>query len=185
MLISQEKFEVSEIGFSINVPKGWLKIENNEVLENLKSFDFTKTQLEEMLASNNSSYDLVTYVKYHPSKYKGLIPTIKIRTRNVESKSIEEFLKVIEVANLETRKTLNNFEYINEPELYNISGINVVKFSSRFSLINDSIQYTAISYSYYILKSGYYISVNFIEDYKINANMKLYAKLAKSISLDN
>jgi hypothetical protein len=175
---------VKEIGFSMKIPVDWLEMKNNEVLDNLDNFEFTEKQKRNLLSSNNSANELVTYYKYHPSKFNGIIPTIKIRTRNVNSKTIAEFLKVIEASNNEVSKTFKNFEYQTKPEVITISGKEVVSFSVKFVLSHNGKESSVVSKSYYILKNGYYISINFIEELNKEKNDFLFNELLDSIKLN-
>jgi hypothetical protein len=181
---AQERFEVKQIGFSMDAPVNWLEVENKEVLQNLENFDFTEEERKKMLSSNNSANELVTYYKYHPSKFNGIIPTIKIRTRNVNSKTIAEFLKVIEASNNEASKTLKNFEYQSQPEVITISGKEVVSFSVKFVLSHNGKESSVVSKSYYVLKNGYYISINFIEELNKEKNDFFFNELLDSIRLN-
>jgi hypothetical protein len=181
---AQERFEVKQIGFSMDAPVNWLEVENKEVLQNLENFDFTEEERKKMLSSNNSANELVTYYKYHPSKFNGIIPTIKIRTRNVNSKTIAEFLKVIEASNNEASKTLKNFEYQSKPEVITISGKEVVSFSVKFLLSHNGKESSVVSKSYYVLKNGYYISINFIEELNKEKNDFFFDELLDSIRLN-
>ncbi|MDP2160538.1 MAG: hypothetical protein Q8K02_08665 [Flavobacterium sp.] len=180
---AQEKFEVKEVGFSMNVPFEWIEVKNNEVLNNLDNFDFTKEQKSKLLTSSNSANELVTYYKYHPSKFNGIIPTVKVRTRSVNSKSIDEFLKVIELSNNEASKTLKNFKYQKEPELITVSGKQVVSFSVKFELSHNGKESNVVSSSYYVLKNGYFISINFIEELNKENNEIFFKELLSSIEL--
>jgi hypothetical protein len=181
---AQERFEVKQIGFSMDAPVNWLEVENKEVLQNLENFDLTEEERKKMLSSNNSANELVTYYKYHPSKFNGIIPTIKIRTRNVNSKTIAEFLKVIEASNNEASKTLKNFEYQSKPEVITISGKEVVSFSVKFVLSHNGKESSVVSKSYYVLKNGYYISINFIEELNKEKNDFFFNELLDSIRLN-
>lgn len=181
---AQDKFEVKEIGFSMKVPLDWIEVKNKEVLDNFDNFDFTEEQKRKLLSSSNSANELVTYYKYHPSKFNGIIPTIKIRTRNVNSKSIAEFLKVIEASNNEVSKTLKNFEYHKKPEVITVSDKQVVSFSVKFLLNHNGKESSVVSKSYYVLKNGYYISINFIEELYKENNDVLFNELVGTIHLN-
>lgn len=167
----------------MNVPFEWIEVKNNEVLNNLDNFDFTKEQKSKLLTSSNSANELVTYYKYHPSKFNGIIPTVKVRTRSVNSKSIDEFLKVIELSNNEASKTLKNFKYQKEPELITVSGKQVVSFSVKFELSHNGKESNVVSSSYYVLKNGYFISINFIEELNKENNEIFFKELLSSIEL--
>jgi hypothetical protein len=181
---AQERFEVKGIGISIKVPQDWLEMKNSEILDNLNNYDFTEEQKRNLLSSNNSANELVTYYKYNPSKFNGIIPTIKIRTRNTSSKSIAEFLKFIEASNNEVRKTLKNFEYQIKPEVITLSGKKVVSFSVKFVLIHNGKEKSIVSKSYYVLKNGYYITINFIEEFNKENNEVFFNELINTIQLD-
>ena len=180
---AQERFEVKQIGFSMDAPVNWLEVENKEVLQNLENFDFTEEERNKLLSSNNSANEIVTYYKYHPSKFNGIIPTVKIRTRNVNSKTLTEFIKLIENSNVQVSKTLKNFEYQKKPEIIILSGKQIISFTIKFTLSHDGKECPIVSYSYYVLKNGYYISINFIEDYTTENNFEFFQSILNSIQL--
>lgn len=183
LLHSQERFDLKQIGFSMDVPVNWLEVENKEVLQNLENFDFTEEEKKKLLSSNNSANEIVTYYKYHPSKFNGVIPTVKIRTRSVNSKTLTEFTKLIENSNVQVSKTLKNFEYQNKPEIITLSGKQIISFTIKFTLSHNGKECPIVSHSYYILKDGYYISVNFIEDYTTENNFEFFQSIVNSIQL--
>lgn len=181
----QDRFKVKNIGFSINVPEYWISMENEAILKNLNQYDFTEKQMGELLKSNNSAVDLATYTKYDPKKYRGIIPTIKIRIHNNQTDNIKDFLTVIEKSTESTKKALTNFRFINHPTIVEISKHKVVQFSVQFSLKNGGVDYEIISKSYYIPKKGHFISLNFIEEIGKEDNQLLFEELIKSIQLIN
>lgn len=182
---SQERLEIKKLGFSMDVPKSWISLNNDEILKNLDNFDFTDEQLEELLKSNNSSFNISTYTKYDPKKYNGIIPTIKIRTILNQTKDSKEFLKFVQDSNESAKKTYTNFRFIDNPSIVQISNKDVVKFSVQFLLKNQGKDYEIKSNSYYILRKGYYISLNFIEEVGKENNNSFFEKLIQSIKLTN
>ena len=181
----QARFEVKNIGFSIEVPENWIPMENEAILKNLNQYDFTEKQMEELLKSNNSAVDLATYTKYDPKKYKGIIPTIKIRTHINQTDNMKDFVGIIEKSAESTKKALTNFRFINRPVITEISKHKAVQFSVQFTLKNGSVDYEIISRTYYIPKKGYFISLNFIEEVGKEDNQLLFEELIKSVQLIN
>lgn len=181
----QDRFEVKNIGFSIDVPKNWVPMENEAILKNLNQYDFTEKQMEELLKSNNSAVDLATYTKYDPKKYRGIIPTIKIRTHINQTDNITDFMAVIEKSTESTKKALTNFRFVNHPAIAEISKHKAVRFSVRFTLKNGSVDYEIISRTYYIPKKGYFISLNFIEEVGKEDNQLFFEELIKSVQVIN
>jgi len=179
----QEKLDIKRIWFSIDIPKNWTTIQNDEILKNLNNFEFTDEQINHLFKSNNSSVNLATFVKYNPKTYAGIIPTIKIRTRESEVANLQDFLKQIQNSNEELKKTLDDFKFIDNPTLIELSRKKVVKFSVQFHLKKDDHIFTISSRSYYIPKDGYYISLNFIEEIGKEDNSILFENLIKTISL--
>lgn len=55
----------------------------------------------------------------------------------------------------------------------------------QFLLKNQGKEYEIKSNSYYILRKGYYISLNFIEEVGKENNNSLFEKLIQSIKLTN
>ena len=179
----QEKLELKKLGFSMDVPKDWISINEDAIIKNLNRYDFTDKQLNELLKSNNSAVNISSYTKYDPKKHKGIIPTIKIRTIFNPTKNSADFLKYVEASNESGKKALDNFKFIEKPIIIKISNQDVVKFSLKFSLKNAGDIYEIVSNSYYIPKNGYYISLNFIEQIGKENNKQLFEKLIKSIQL--
>ncbi|WP_310379413.1 hypothetical protein [Flavobacterium sp.] len=182
---SQDRFEVKSIGFSINVPENWIPMENEAILKNLNQYDFTEKQMAELLKSNNSAVDLATYTKYDPKKYRGIIPTIKIRTHINQTNNINDFKAVIEKSTENVKKALTNFRFINQPVITEIAKQKAVQFSAQFTLKNGGIDYEIISSTYYIPKKGCFISLNFIEELGKEDNQLLFEELIKSLQLTN
>lgn len=180
---AQKKLDIKRIGFSIDIPEKWIFTSNEEVLKNLDSYDFTDKQLEQLLKSDNSSISLATLVKYNPKTYAGIIPTIKIRTQVSNTNNIEEFIGQLKKSTEDLKKALNDFKYIDNPSVVEISEKKVVKFSVQFNLKQENNSFNICSRSYYILKKGYYISLNFIEEIGKEDNRPLFEDLVKTISL--
>lgn len=180
---SQERFEVKNIGFSIQAPKDWEIAEEKDVLKNIEKFDFSKKQLNDLILTDG--LNLVTYTKYNPKKYAGIIPTIKIRVLKTNAKNIESLLKSVEMSNEEAKKMLIDFTFSKAPTVTKISNSDAVAFSVNFKLKNAGKEYKINSDSFYILRKGYYISINFIEQSDKEDNSKLFEMLAESIILEN
>ncbi|GAA4058162.1 hypothetical protein [Flavobacterium chungnamense] len=182
-IYAQERLVIKKLGFSMEIPSNWISVNNDEILKNLDNYDLSDKQLEELLKSNNSSFNISTYTKYDSKKYNGIIPTIKIRTILNNSSNSAEFLKFVQNSNESAKKALTNFRFIESPVIAQISNNDVVKFSVQFTLINQGKQYEIKSNSYYILRRGYYISLNFIEEIGKEDNSVLFEKLINSIEL--
>ena len=182
---SQKRFEAKKLGFSIDVPKDWITVENEEILKNLNSYDFTQEKLDELLKSNNSSVNLASFTKYDSKKVSGIIPTIKIRTNKNETNNSLDFLKFVSNSTESAKKSLSNFKFIDNPVIIKISNLDVIKFSVQFTLNNGGKEYEIVSNSYYIPKNGYYISLNFIEEFNKEDNKLFFEELIKSIVLTN
>lgn len=180
---SQKRLELKRIGFSMETPEKWLTMNNEEVINNLNKYDFTEEQLDQLLRSDKSSVTLSTFTKYNPKSYSGIIPTIKIRTLFTKIDNQDKFLDYIQQSNNGMKKSYDNFKFIEEPVLVSLSTKKAVKFSVQFTLKNSGKEYEIVSKSYYILKNGYYISLNFIEEVGKEDNSLLFEKLINSIQL--
>lgn len=180
---TQEVFEIKSLGFSMLSPTNWDMIENEEILKNLNLYEFTEDQKSRLILSSASAIDLVTYTKYNPLEYEGIIPTIKVRSRKVTATSVSEFLDFVDASNTQASKTLTNFKYKSKPEIITLSNKQVIRFISTFSLLAKGQEYKIISCSYYILKEGYYLSINFIEEENKENNQEMFNQLINSIKL--
>lgn len=181
---SQEKYEIKELGFSIEIPEKWNKIENEDLKKSLQKFDYSDKTITDYMSKINSSLDFATFLKYNPREYTGVIPTIKIRAAKSKFKDSKILLKSIENSIVKSQKTLKDFKYIEKPSIFKISNHEVVKFSGKYKMTYDEIEYEVIGKSYYILKKGYYIYVNCIENLGKEDNSLLFDKVYKSIQLN-
>jgi len=184
-VFGQDRFEVKNINFSIQVPQDWTVLEEEEVLENVKKFDFKTRQLNELISSHGDGLNLVTYTKYNPKAYAGIIPTVKIRLLKTNAKNIGSFLKSIEMSNNEAKKVFGDFTFIKKPSVVKVSKDDAVSFSVNFKLKKGNNEYKINSDSYYILRKGYYISINFIEQLGKEDNSELFKTLIQSIVSGN
>ncbi|WP_026725181.1 hypothetical protein [Flavobacterium sasangense] len=180
-VISQEKFEIKKIGFSMNSPQGWHVIKDEEALKNLEQYDLTDEQLDLLLKTNTKQ--LITYSKYDPKRVVGIIPTIKVRTMETKSNSIESFIKEVQSSTEDALKIFEDFRFTQQPIPINVSGKKAVKFDVQFTMKNNGKEYKIVSHSYYILLKGYFISLNFIEEVGKEENSKLFDEIFQSIQI--
>jgi|GEM_PF-1397763 len=180
-VISQEKFEIKKIGFSMNSPHGWHVIKDEEALKNLEQYDLTDEQLDLLLKTNTKQ--LITYSKYDPKRVVGIIPTIKVRTMQTKSNSIESFIKEVQSSTEVALKIFEDFRFTQQPIPINVSGKKAVKFDVQFTMKNNGKEYEIVSHSYYILLKGYFISLNFIEQVGKEENSKLFDEIFQSIQI--
>jgi len=180
-VISQEKFQIKRMGFSMNSPHGWFVMKDEQTLKNLEQYDLSDEQLDLLLKTNTKQ--LVTYSKYDPKKVVGIIPTIKVRTMETRSNSIESFVKEIQSSTEDALKIFEDFRFTQQPIVINISGKNAVKFDVQFTMKNNGNEYEIVSHSYYILLKGYFISLNFIEQVGKEENSKLFDEIFHSIQI--
>ena len=180
---SQEKFEVEKMNFSIEKPENWLIFENEEVLKNLEEFDFSKENLDDLIKSSANGIDLVTFLKYDPNIYVGIIPTIKIRSYKTTSKILDSLSVEVNKFLQQGKIPLDNFKIKDSLEVVKILNFNVIKFSVLFTLKRGEKKHEILSKSYYILKDGYFISTNFIEEIDKENNNVFFEALINSIAI--
>jgi len=63
-LFAQEHLELKQFGFAMDAPKGWFKIQEEGLEQNLNRFDLNDEQQAEMLKSLSAASKLVSYYKY-------------------------------------------------------------------------------------------------------------------------
>lgn len=180
--ISQERLDLKKIGFSMDLPNGWFTLKNDEVISNLEKFDLTDEQLKNLLKNESAAVTLLYSTKYNPKKYSGIIPTIKIRTIENKIKEIKTFLEAIKSSNDDIKKSLDNFK-VTEVSAVKISTADAVKLTVEFTMKVAGKDLPIISHSYYILRNGYYISLNFIEEIGKEDNSKLFEDLINSVKI--
>lgn len=182
-MVSQEKLDLKRIGFSMDLPKDWSTLKNDEVIDNLQKFDLADEQLKQLLKNDNGAVTLLCTTKYNPKKYAGIIPTIKIRTIENKVNDFKKFLRSIDASNDDIKKSLDNFKVTEGPSAVKISGADTVKLTVEFTMKLAGKDCPIISHSYYILRDGYYISLNFIEQIGKEDNTALFESLVNSIQI--
>ena len=179
----QERLEIKNLGFSINVPENWNTFPDSEILKNLEKFDFTDEQIINFIKSQNQSVTLGLFTKYDSKNYAGIIPTIKIVMRENPTKSIKDFLSYVKRINEGVKNQLNDFVVVNKPMVQSISGNEVVNSSYRFKLKKGDSNYVIKANTYYIQRGSYFITINFIEELDKENNDLIFDELARSIKL--
>ena len=60
LVFSQDKIELKEFGFSMNNPEGWFAYNSNQIVSNLKQFDFNKDEIDRFSKQVIKSYPFET-----------------------------------------------------------------------------------------------------------------------------
>jgi hypothetical protein len=183
--IAQELLDLEQFGFSAEVPKGWFKTENNDLLENIDRFDLTEAQLDAMLTSFNTAKQFIALHKYEPETRRGIIPTINISIRSTSYKSFGSFKTKIERAGEQFKKLFKNFE-TQPPHVIDLNGTKVWTTKATYDFKDPAGADVKLhSEIIYIYKGKYYISVNFIEEDGKEDNSAVFENLIKTIKLTN
>ena len=182
-VFSQEKIELKDLGFSINSPKDWFAFNKNQVIPNIKNYDFNKDEIDAFSKQVNESVELITLSKYDPTKHYGITPTIKIRVQKNTTKNIVELQKVLELSMKEYESTLPNLHFIEKSNIVTINGYQIIRSVIGFTLKNNDVEYHIKSYMVLIPVGKFYISLNFTDETKED-NSVLYEELINSIQIN-
>lgn len=177
----QEKFKVKVIGFSMNAPKGWCEMKNEEVLESVEKPNLTDEEFEQYIRRDKPT--LVTYTKYDPKDYARIIPTIKLITMKTPHNTIKSLIESVEGLTESAKKTLKNFRFSEEPIALKVSGKDAAKFAVQFTMNKDGNEYEVESHSYHVLMDGYEVLFNLLEEVGSEEDSKLFDEIFQSIKI--
>ena len=120
-VFSQDKIELKEFGFSMNNPEGWFAYNSNQIVSNLKQFDFNKDEIDRFSKQVIKSVEYISLLKYEKGKYSGAIPTINIRVDKNPTKDIFELQKALYLSLEQNKATFTNLYFLRYKNKFLIS----------------------------------------------------------------
>lgn len=159
-------------------------ITDQELVDNFKKIDLSEEEMEKMFATRKGQIVLTAFIKYDPKTRPGLIPKIQI---NVRQKGVVDF-QVFKAAMTQSAKSLKNyfddFEFIQEPDEVEISGIKSVGFVGKFTMkTNDGQVLKARTRVYAIPFKNYFFQVNFTDGQVDEDCTEIFDELLKTIKI--
>ena len=185
LVFGQAVFTNKKIGFSMQEPKNWFVITNEQLKENLQNFEIPEKVLAESAKTSKTTVLLTAYVKYESRKNSELNPKIQIDIRPNPTKDFQKFESSV-IRNAEVvGKAFENFEFIQKPSETVVSGIKSMFFIGKFSIktqgngreLKVRVRVYAIPYK------NYFFQVNFVDGQIEEDNSKLFDELLKTIKI--
>lgn len=141
-------------------PSGWFEMGSQERLANLKKFEFSKKQLNQLLANDKASSVIAVFYRDDPSKTPGIIPTIQVVIRPKPGAPTFEHFKNSIVRSIANTSLLEDFSLIGEVETPEISGIRSVLLHGRFKLVHQSKSYTIKARTFAIPRDDHFLQIS-------------------------
>lgn len=185
LVFCQDKIELKEFGFSMNYPEGWFAYNSNQIVSNLKQFDFNKDEIDRFSKQVIKSVEYISLLKYEKGKYSGAIPTINIRVDKNPTKDILELQKALYLSLEQNKATFTNLHFIEKSNIVDIEGTKIIKTIFSYTLKSENVEYKLKSYKVLIPVGKFYININFIEEENKEDNSILYEELINSIKIIN
>ena len=164
----------------VPLPKSWKNKSDLEVSKNLFKFDFEEKDLQNMLAQHNSNIPVAIYMKYDPSEYAGIIPTIQVNLRPNNTPNFDIFKAMMQQSMSQMGDYFKNFEVISPMQDIMVGGIKGVMFLAKFNLTNGVDVWTIRSWTYAVPVGDYFYQINFSDTADENCE-DLYNELLKDI----
>lgn len=186
MLWGQQTFENKKIGFAMQEPKGWIVASNEELKKNIELLDLSEELLEQAAKTGKSTILLTAYYKYKASKTKGVNPKIQVDIRPKNTKDFQQFKFSITQSAESLKKYFENYEFIEEPNEIEISGIKSIGFVGKFTMKTQNGQELKVRARIYAIPyKSYFFQVNLVDDELGEDNSKLFDELVKTIKIGN
>ncbi|MGI8670508.1 MAG: hypothetical protein ACR2J3_11800 [Aridibacter sp.] len=180
----KETLKNREYGFYMQEPKDWIVGDNKDIAKNINKFDFDDEKFKRMMQTEKGNILLKSYYKYNPKTTAGIIPTIIINLRKNDTKNFEQFKNSISKSAVSFKQYFSDFEFTEEPQEVEISGIRSVFFSGKFSLKKkDGEVLQAKNRTYAIPVEDYFYQVNFSDGQNGEDSTALFDELLKSIKI--
>jgi hypothetical protein len=180
---SQNIFKNESIGFIIEQPNKWIKAEEGQTNENLKSnIKLDEKVLAKLLEQNKGTIQVVSFFKYPIETTAGVIPTIKVNLRSNPYKRFPDFRKGIEESFIGIKKVFPDFKYTTDPFESVIDGKKCITASCIYTLTSNggSEKVKIIVYAIPIKDQFYQIT---LMDTEKDNNAELFEKIVNSIKI--
>lgn len=179
--LAQKTFKNESLGFNIEEPENWILAKNGETVENIKEqIKLDPETLNQLLEQNKGTIQVVTFYKYPIETTAGIIPTIKVSLRKNNSKTFDDFKKVIEESYSGIKKVFSDFKFLTAPIKTKISGLDCVKAVCDYTLKTKNGEEKVRITVYAVPIKNQFYQITFMES-ENEDNTELYNKLAKTI----
>lgn len=185
LVFSQDKIELKEFGFNMSYPEGWFAYNRDQIVSNIKKFDFNKDEIDRFSKQVVKSVEYLSLLKYEKGKYLGAIPTINIRVDKNPTKDILELQKALYLSLEQNKATFANLQFIEKSNIVDIEGTKIIRTIFSYTLKSENVEYKLKSYKVLIPVGKFYININFIEEENKEDNSILYKELINSIKIIN
>lgn len=177
----QNIFKNKSIGFSIEQPGKWIKANEGQTTENLKSnIKLDEKVLVRLLEQNKGTIQVVSFFKYPIETTAGIIPTIKVNLRSNPHKNFADFRKNIEESFIGIKKVFPDFTFTAEPKEDVVDGKKCVTASCVYTLTGNggSAKVKIIVYAIPVKDQFYQVTLMDTEE---DNNTELFKKIVNTI----
>lgn len=163
---AQEIFKNEKYGFSMEEPKGWIKI--------------TDKRLDYNLAGQHG-YHIISFSKFDPKKSVGLNPIISVNA-GVNWRPFEELGSGMMQPRNYKNQTLSGFSPLRTPEIISIQNLKAIHRVDEYTIRGRKGGKFTVKRKSYIVPSGKYVfHIDLIDGQNLEDETKLFEKLIESI----
>ena len=157
--------------------KKWRKCRKHK-----KQIKLDTETLNKLLEQNKGTIQVVTFYKYPIETTPGIIPTIKVNLRKNNSKTFDEFKKVIEESFSGIKNVFPDFKYLSNPFKTKLSGLDCIKAVCAYTLKTKNGEEKVTITVYAVPIKNQFYQITFMDSEKED-NTELYNELAKTIEI--
>ncbi len=180
----KNRYENESYGFSMDEPEGWIWANNEDLKQNLSKLDLDDKKLLTIIKDHKGSLLLMSFYKYDPMTYSGLIPALQVNVREKRNKDFEVFKShVVKSAN-GFKDLYTDYQFIDTPKEIKVNNIKSIYFSGKFTMkTQKGEQYRVRSKTYVIPYKEFYFQITLTDGVLTEDCTALFEELIESIKI--
>lgn len=131
-----EKVLSEALGFSIELPEGWIRMSADSFYKNLGRVRFNDEEFQKALAKHASVPALVA--TKHPEPYEDINPSIKLNVRPYGNLPSKEPLEIISFIVVPLKRVFKDLKVVTGPERVLVNGQNAAHLVVEYTLQSEA-----------------------------------------------
>lgn len=181
---AQNKFKSREFGISMNVPEGWVVIDDQEAKDVIESIKLKPESRDHILENRKQSIPLFSYLKYPAEANVKVNPKISMQVRTFNPTTFDSFMAIIKLDASLLDSIFEEYKFIVEPRKVNLGGVDAVFLSVQYRLNSITGSSANIKSDIYAIPmNGYFLQLNLSEELGNSECSKLFDQILKSVEI--
>ncbi len=154
---TEELLRDSYKGFSIEIPSGWVVLNQGEVLENRNTVQLMEKDIQEKV--NSEQFQTLVIIAQHHEPYEGLNATIKVVYRKLGEFRQSSPTEILRLATAIIRLAVQDYDLKEPVRSTTISGFNASHLRVNYTIAGNKGKTHDVDSSFYVIPRGDYMFV--------------------------